>query len=134
MPKFLDTNIILRFLIGDNQEQFQICRDIIFTASQSDQKLHILPQVIFESMHVLKTHYKTSKSDIVFLIREILDLDHIVFDNKDIFQSGLDIFESKNHSIQDCYYIAYCLTNQLEFVSFDRKATNLYQSLFNQPS
>ena len=129
MSKFLDTNILLRGIIGDVKSQSDVFANLVSESAKLDQKLHIVSQVLFEMMYVLKNNYKTDKQNIIEAIRKVLAFNHIVFHDKSVFDLSLSIFETKNISIEDCYYIAHCIENNLELISFDKKAVNIYNSL-----
>ena len=133
MPnKFLDTNQLARFILNDVSEQAQIVKNLMELSLKSDFRLVIIPEVIIELNYVLLRIYQMDKILFVTSVKKILNLSSVICDDKSI-KIGIELYQSKNLSLEDCYYIAYCLTNQLEFTSFDRKATNLYQSLLNQP-
>lgn len=46
MVSLIDTNIIIRFLVADNEEQFKIAKDIFFEIEKS-QKIVIILDVVF---------------------------------------------------------------------------------------
>ena len=53
MVSLIDTNIIIRFLVADNEEQFKIAKDIFFEIEKSQRIVIILDVVFMEAFFVL---------------------------------------------------------------------------------
>lgn len=55
MVFLIDTNIIIRFLIGDNEEQLQIATEIFTKVEDGEIEVGILDSVLMEALFVLIT-------------------------------------------------------------------------------
>lgn len=64
MIKLLDTNIILRYLVRDNENQYNEAVGYFKKAEQGKLKLLIKPTVIAEASFVLETYYKKTNEEI----------------------------------------------------------------------
>ena len=124
---FLDTNIIARFFIGYIPDQKAIADDVFTKAVRGDLRLFILPEVFIEFHYVCLHHYNLHKNQIIDSLTELLELPIIEMEDKDIFLSSLNLYKDKNLSLEDSYFISYCLNKSIDFISFDKKALNVYE-------
>lgn len=127
--KLLDTNCILRFVLNDIPEQYQKVNSLIIDSIDSNLNLFILPETIIEISYVLSKVYGIEKKIFIPELKTLLGITSICLVDSVIIKKTLDLFLVKNISIEDCYYIAHCIENNLEFISFDKKALNIYNSL-----
>lgn len=129
---FLDTNILARFLLGDVFEQHSEVLKIFEKAKAKEIALSTLPEVFIELFYVLKTQYDLYKLEIVSQFEKVANFSFLEFENKPIFLEALQTFKNNNISLEDAYFINFCLIKGLEFYSFDQKALKTYQNLKNQ--
>ena len=78
MVSLIDTNIIIRFLVADNEEQFKIAKDIFFEIEKSQKTVIILDVVFMEAFFVLTKLYQLPKSEVLNDLKSILALDGVV--------------------------------------------------------
>lgn len=78
MVSLIDTNIIIRFLVADNEEQFKIAKDIFFEIEKSQKIVIILDVVFMEAFFVLTKLYQLPKSEVLNDLKSILALDGVV--------------------------------------------------------
>ena len=76
---FLDTNILLRFFIQDNQTQFNKAKSYFSQARQRKIKLVLIPQIIIEFEYVLRKVYEQPKSFIYVQLKKIVNLTGVFF-------------------------------------------------------
>ena len=79
MNELLDTNVILRYLVGDNEEQQQKATAIFKEAEQGKRKIFLKVVVVAETCFVLESFYKKTKDEIasameVFLSQKSLPI------------------------------------------------------------
>jgi len=116
----LDTNVILRFLIGDNQQLYEKSVKIFSDIENDHIKAILLESVIAETVFVLEKVYKVERKLITELLLKILDLKGVRNSNKQIYRQALEVYQSKNIDIVDCLICAYSVLNDIEVVSFDK--------------
>jgi len=63
-PEILDTNVLLRFLVGDNVPQQNQAKQWFSEAQQGTRKIIIYPLVLAETAFVLESYYKLDRSKI----------------------------------------------------------------------
>ena len=61
MVSLIDTNIIIRFLVADNEEQFKIAKDIFFEIEKSQKNSNYLRCRIYGSFFCINKIVSTSK-------------------------------------------------------------------------
>jgi len=101
--KFLDTNIILRYLTADDAQKAKRCEDVFKKAADGKETLYTTTLVIAEVVWVLEKIYKLSEGDIAKAIRQILNTPHIECDEKDILLRAVGLYELKKIDFIDVY-------------------------------
>ena len=110
----LDANYILRFLIKDNLEMYDIAEKCIV-----NNNCIISSEVLAEVVFVLLKVYKVTKKDITKSLINILKYDNIIMNDKDIVIQSLKIFENKSLDFVDCIL---CAKSKIYIIkTFDKK-------------
>ena len=113
MKKICDANIILRYLIKDDEKLFDIAKKEI-------QKCPIVPTVILaEIVYVLKGVYKVPRNDIVDTLITLSD--EVKYEDIDISLQTLNFFKDLNLDFADCYLLARNKINKEKIITFDNK-------------
>lgn len=99
--KFLDANIILRYVTDDSPSESVKCERCL-----ASEKLFTSTLVIAEVLWVLFSAYKFPKPKVTNAIQRILNSPNIYLDDKDLVLSALDIFEANNIDFIDAYNAA----------------------------
>ena len=117
MSKILvDTNVVLRYLLRDNEAQAQIAKVLIESGA------YLLPEVLMETSHVLRTFYEIDRLDISKQLFTVLRW--VEIENKDVMIRAVEIFAETNLGFVDCILVAYHeLKNSVVF-TFDKKLNN----------
>lgn len=116
----VDTNIILRYLLQDNEELSKKAIEII-----DNNKIFIPTEVIVEASYVLKKVYNVEKEKIYETVKLLLDLENINFQNKATIELAFKIYADKNLDIVDCILFAYYKNENLTIRTFDKKLNKL---------
>ncbi len=114
--QIVDTNIILRFLLDDNQEMSSKASDII-----TQNQVFILEEVLAEVVYVLERVYKLSKTDLVAIIQEFISYSNIIIDNKDVIELALNTYIHNNLDFVDCILYSYSKCRNATIYTFDKK-------------
>lgn len=120
MVYLLDTNIIIRFLVGDHEEH--LAKSIKYFKSIETAKLQveILDGVLMEAFFVLTKFYKLPKKDVINDLKTILTLNGVVNNNKTILYEALNIIENKNIDFVDALICAKSKLQGFGKLSFDQ--------------
>ncbi len=120
MVSLIDTNIIIRFLVADNEEQFKIAKDIFFEIEKSQKIVIILDVVFMEAFFVLTKLYQLPKSEVLNDLKSILALDGVVNSDKVILNEVFNLIENKNIDFVDALLCAKSKLQGFEKISFDK--------------
>ena len=111
----LDANAILRFLLQDNEEQFQQIKEIVKT-----ENCCVTLEVLAEVCYVLEGLYQVTREDIIGSFRR-LNHDVVVF-NADVLLRALEIYDkTPKLDFVDCLLYGYQKEKGFTVVTFDRK-------------
>jgi len=119
MVYLLDANIIVRFLIGDDEKFTQKSIKYFEDIEKGLLEVEISSEVLMESFFVLTKFYKLPKSEVIDDLKTILSLQGVVNKDKIILFETLNIVENKNIDYVDALI---CAKNKLQgygYISFD---------------
>ena len=102
-PIFIDTNILLRYLTGDDPEKYEKCRDIFKRALEKKIVLLTSDMVIAELTWTLSSFYKVPKEEIIEKITIIINTPNLKIPNKKLISETLILFSQKNIDYIDAY-------------------------------
>ena len=120
MLYLIDTNIIIRFLVGDNEEFLEQSTNIFQDIENGKIQAEILSEVLMEAFFVLTKFYKLPKNEVINDLKTILSLQGIVNQDKTILFETLNIVENKNIDFVDALICAKTKLQNYNFLSFDK--------------
>ena len=120
----IDTNVILRYLLGDHQRFSPRAKKFMQDVATGTRKAEIPSVVIVECIYVMEKYYKIAKSEIVDALNRILNFKGIVNPERSEILSALIKFDETNIDIVDCILAAQSTPNRV-IVSFDKDFSKL---------
>jgi predicted nucleic acid-binding protein len=118
---FLDTNILLRHLLGDEPTQSPKATAYVQAIEQGQSRARISDIVIFEVVFTLERGYRRSKAEIQGAVLSLIELPGILLPTKRKFRDVFRLYVEKNLSFADAYHVVMMQKLGLtEIVSFDR--------------
>jgi len=118
---FLDTNILLRHLLGDHPEQSPRATEYFRRIESGEIKVRTSDTVIFEAVFTLERHYRQPKARVREALLPLLELPGIVLPGKARYQRAFDLYVELKLPFADAYHAALMEHLKLEeIVSFDR--------------
>lgn len=117
---FADTNFYLRFILKDNQKQFEKVKKLLFQAKKRKVKIVFLPQVILEMEFVLKSVYSSPKEEIIKYLFPLVKTDYLEIADREIWLEAFKIFEKTNLPLFDIFLFLKAKQQKGEILSFDR--------------
>ncbi|MFZ1029161.1 MAG: type II toxin-antitoxin system VapC family toxin [Limnoraphis robusta] len=124
--KGLDTNVIVRFLVRDDEQQWKIANQYINEALQANEPCLINNIVLCEVVWVLRSRYKLSREKLINTLETILKANLFIFENREAVEWAIAQMKLGNADFSD-----YLITriNQTygcsETASFDAKLGQL---------
>jgi len=111
----LDTNIILRLLLGDIQKQKKIAIELL-----ENSKCKVSDVALAEVVFVLERYYKLDRPDIKLALRALGRIDNISF-NQDLLEVALRSYNNlPKLSLEDCLLAAQASIEDSILVTFDK--------------
>ena len=127
MRRIADTNILVRYLTGDDAKAAAKATEIIRNG------VEVIPETIPEILYVLTSNVLYAIPRLNAAEAVIALLDDISIDREIIIRKALNIYGETMLDYVDCLLIAEGLSADTEIVSFDRKLLNELQRRM-QPS
>ena len=102
MKIFLDTNIFLRYLLADDEQQFtQILH--LFEQIQLGKITPVSSSlVMLEIMHTLRSFYEVPSESINFYLGELLKIHNLILVEKMPFLAAWELHKQTGEKITDC--------------------------------
>lgn len=110
---FLDTNILLRFFTGDDQQKAKRALDLFMRIERGEEKVITSSSVIFETVYTLQSFYKLPRGEIKDKILPIISLRGIHLPDKSVYYRAFDLYVTKNISFADAYNAAYMISEEV---------------------
>jgi len=109
--KGVDTNILVRFLVGDDAIQSKKVYKLFKKAESKSDTLFISLLVIFELIWVLESAYEISRGKIVESISDMFLMPILKFENQSAIQQFTYFSRNNNYDLSD-HLIAYIAKEQ----------------------
>ena len=119
MVYLLDTNIIIRFLVGDDEKFLMKSQEYFEQIEKALIEVEIVDGVLMESYFVLTKFYKLPKNEVLDDLKTILSLSGVVNSNKLILFETLSIMQNKNIDFVDALICAKAKLEGYTKLSFD---------------
>lgn len=119
----LDTNVLLRFLVGDNKTQQIQAIEWFRQAEKGEIKIIIAPLVIAETCFVLESFYKQHRSDIISSMEVFISQRWLRVENRDIIKHTWNYYQNNLHFV-DSYLLAWSEIAEDGILTFDQKVLN----------
>jgi predicted nucleic acid-binding protein len=101
--KFVDTNIFLRYLTGDDHPKYERCRGLFKRAVEGEFGLSTSVMVIAELIWTLLSYYKVPKAEVVEKVSVIIGSENIFIPDKNLLADALVLYAQKNIDFIDAY-------------------------------
>lgn len=122
----IDTNILLRLVLEDDEEQVTIARSAMVKAASEGRLCFINHIVLVEFVWVLESGFRKSRADIAFTLQTILDSEGFIVENREAVEKALLYFKEGAYDFPDALI---AVDNRSQGCSttltFDRKAARL---------
>ena len=114
----IDANVILRFLIGDNEEMLAIAKEEIESG-----EAYTLPSILAEVVYVLHGHYEVERS----IVRDSLShlLDQVSVEYPNVMIGALNYYADRNIDFVDGMLVARARLLGEKVLSFDKRLNRL---------
>ena len=113
-----DTNMILRYLLNDNQEMADKAEQYLNTGA-----VCVTVEVMAEVVYVLNGVYSMKRDKIADTIKDFLSL--VACQEMDVLKVALDTYGERNLDFIDCVLYGYHAVKGIPVATFDKKLLKL---------
>ena len=117
MRKLVDANVVLRYMLHDDDDQFPVAEQTIREGA------YLLPEVLAEIVYVLLGVYSVPRDEIASRMKLLVD--EVQSERPEVLKSALEFFGSTKLDFVDCLLVAYHNHLGDNVTSFDRKLNRL---------
>jgi predicted nucleic-acid-binding protein len=103
--KALDTNVLIRFLVEDDEAQSRRARKLVEEAGELEEPLFVSDVVVCETVWVLESRYKVSRRQVAQVLDQVLHAAQLAFGSQDLLVRALGAFARGRGDFAD-YVIA----------------------------
>ncbi len=98
----IDTNVLVRFLVRDDEAQFEKARRLIKRGVGAGESVFVNLLVLLESEWVLRSKYGLRKTEIIETISALLDATEIRFEDEPAIEEALFVWKDVAAEFADC--------------------------------
>lgn len=106
-PRFLDTNILLRYFTRDDEEKAAAALSLLLRVQRGVEEVATSPLVIFETVFTLQRSYHVSKEQVRALVEPLIALRGLRLPQKNLYQRALELYATSPLSFADAFNVAY---------------------------
>ena len=122
--KMLDTNMIVRYFLQDDEEMADKVRNVL-----KSEKVFVLHEVIAEVIYVIVKTYKQDRIQTAEIILRFLSLPTVKVDYPEILKKGIQFYRDTSFDFVDCLLAAYHLEENHEICTFDKKLNKFIERI-----
>jgi predicted nucleic acid-binding protein len=117
---FLDTNVVLRHVLGDHPDQSPRARAFLSRIESGDVRVRTTDTVVFEAVFTLERSYKIPRTEVRDVLVPLLELPGVVLPNRNRLLQAFAMYVELNIPFNDAYHVATMRDiGSVEIVSFD---------------
>lgn len=118
----IDTNIIVRLIVKDDDRQRDACLRLLERARNRELILHLLPVSVLETVWILEKYYQLPKKKVRDYIEAILNTHEIACDMENVFKSAIAVYEEKNIKFADAVIAFWGMEKNINiFYTYDKR-------------
>lgn len=98
----VDTSILVRFLVRDDETQFEKARRLIRREVAAGRRVFVSQLVLLETEWVLRSRYGLQKIEIIGAISALLDANDVQFEDEAAVEEALFVWKDRAVGFADC--------------------------------
>ena len=98
----IDTNVLIRFLIRDDETQFEKARKLIRREVAAGRRVFVSQLVLLETEWVLRSRYGLPKIEIIAVLSGLLDAADVQFEDEPAIEEALYVWKDNAVDFADC--------------------------------
>lgn len=98
----IDTNVLVRFLVRDDEAQFEKARKLIKREVAAGRRVFVSQVVLLETEWVLRSRYALPKIEIIAAISGLLDATDVQLEDEPAIEKVLFVWKDRAADFADC--------------------------------
>ena len=98
----VDTNVLVRYLIRDDQPQFEKARRLIDREATKGEPVLVSLLVLLETEWVLRSRYELAKAEIATAFSALLDTAELTFEDEPSVETAVYSWKDSSADFADC--------------------------------
>ena len=97
----VDTNVLVRYFVSDDREQFRQAEDFMTRSMNRRIQLYVDDVVLCELVWVLRSSYKLKRAEIAAIVEDVLKRNQFSFDDVGLLLTALDDYVAGRGDLAD---------------------------------
>lgn len=98
----IDTNVLVRFLVRDDESQFRRALGLVRRAAQQGEDVFVSQLVLMETEWVLRSRYGVDRIEFGEVLSELLESADLVIEDESVVEAALDVWRNSSAEFADC--------------------------------
>lgn len=98
----IDTNVLVRFLVRDDEAQFEKARKLIRREIAAGRRVFVNQLVLMETEWVLRSRYAVPKNQIIEAVSGLLNATDVQFEDEPAIEEALFVWKDSVADFADC--------------------------------
>jgi predicted nucleic-acid-binding protein len=122
----LDTNVLIRYLVQDDEPQLAAARRLIRKCVAEGQTLFVPLTVALEVEWVLRSSFECGKDEVVEALSSLLSAAELSFESEQALEVALQLYRNGAADFADCLHIALVAqAGESPLWTFDKRAAKV---------
>ena len=122
----LDTNVLVRWLVEDDDEQTARVQSLFESVQANEGTLFVPNTVALELEWVLRSRYQFNKATVLRTFNALLETQELEFQDEAALEKALHSYRQGGAEFADCLHAGQCgAANRLPLLTFDERAARL---------
>lgn len=122
----LDTNVLVRYLVQDDDLQLAAAKKLIRAALRAGETLYIPMTVMLELEWVLRSSFGFEKEQVTTTVSSLLASAELSFESEAALEIALALYKKNSADFADCVHIALShVAGESPLWTFDRAASKI---------
>jgi len=119
--RLLDTNLIIRYLVQDQERQARAAGKLFEACDRGDLVVAVLPVVLAECVFVLESFYDHPRAEIAAALSGLISSPGVEINGAAIHLDALDRYRRTNLHFVDCLLAATAAAEDTPVATFDQQ-------------
>lgn len=119
----LDTNVLVRYLVQDDEAQLAVAKRLIRKSVREGQTLFVPVTVTLELEWVLRSSFEYSRDETMEILSALFSAAELTFESEHALEVALHLYREGSADFADCLHIALAAqAGELPMWTFDKRA------------